>query len=251
MFGLNDKEMALYEALLAKGATTIADIAPRAGLKRPTAYLCMDALVARGLAERIKVNAKTYFHASDPAVLEKDLAASRSRLELLKKWYVNNREAVGRRNVQVFEGVERLKDLYMEIAHANSIQSWFSLGESVPFFDAVLHPFAEVLRHNGTNMRDIASDDKYSKKYAEKLRRVFGQTYSYRVLSGGFMDNDTMLFGDRMAIFGLDRGNLYAVRIEDKAVASTFRTLFEVVWKTARPGQKGVSEPVAQEAALR
>lgn len=251
MFGLNDKELALYEALLAKGAATIADVAPRAGLKRPTAYLCMDGLIARGLAERVKVNAKTYFRASDPAMLEKEMATSQSRLQQLKRWYANNREVIGRHNVQVFEGADRLCDLYTEIARANSIQSWFSLGEAAPFFDAVLHAFAETLRGNGTNMRDLVSDDANSKKYAEKLRRVFGKTYSYRILSGGFIDNDTMIFGDKIAIFGLDKGNLYAVRIEDQAVARTFRTLFETAWKAAQPVRAGESEPVAQEASLR
>ena len=59
--GLNRRETALYLALLQMGPSSILNIARKADMKRPTAYLVIDELMKKGLvAEVPKEKKKKY-----------------------------------------------------------------------------------------------------------------------------------------------------------------------------------------------
>jgi len=59
-FGLSDKEISLYLAVLANGPTTATNLARAAGLKRPTVYVLLETLLDRGLLASEKNKGKQF-----------------------------------------------------------------------------------------------------------------------------------------------------------------------------------------------
>ena len=83
--GLSDKEAAIYIALLSFDKVTIADIAKKAGVKRPTTYVILEALAKKGLVSESSVGKKTFYIAEPPEKLELFLERQIHLLEENKK----------------------------------------------------------------------------------------------------------------------------------------------------------------------
>ena len=82
--GLNDKQSAVYIALLQLGKGSAYGIADKSGLKRPTTYVIVEELIAKGLAERIPRARKQQYRAISPeqafGALEERLALAKAKL---------------------------------------------------------------------------------------------------------------------------------------------------------------------------
>src|SRR6185369_9371062 len=79
--GLKDKERDAYLALLELGEGTVAHIATKAGLKRPTAYLVMNELGQRGLVSEFKRGKHTYYAPRNPEGLVQEARSRVAELE--------------------------------------------------------------------------------------------------------------------------------------------------------------------------
>ena len=111
--GLSDKQQAAYLALLELGSAAPADIAQRAGLKRPTVYDLLSELEARGLIVSADDGGRRRYHAKPPRALldlvrlqERQLKAALPELSNLF-----NRSAT-RPAVTFREGREGIFELY-------------------------------------------------------------------------------------------------------------------------------------------
>src|SRR5260221_323616 len=80
-FGLSDKEGALYVALLELGQADVADIASRAGIKRSTAYVLLDALQSKGFVS-LRGESSRQYQAEDP---RKILAYEKTKVSQFEK----------------------------------------------------------------------------------------------------------------------------------------------------------------------
>lgn len=67
--GLSEKEAAIYLALLTFDKALVTEIAEKADIKRPTAYVILDSLEKKGLVSEINVGKKTYYLAEPPEKL--------------------------------------------------------------------------------------------------------------------------------------------------------------------------------------
>src|SRR5579863_9759160 len=86
--GLNEKQTAVYLALLQLGKGSAYSIADKSGQKRPTTYVILGELIEKGLAERVPRVRKQLYKAVSPEqafiVLEEKLALAKEKLpELL------------------------------------------------------------------------------------------------------------------------------------------------------------------------
>lgn len=75
--GLTKKEASLYLATLQEGVSSITDLAKKAKLKRPTAYLIVEDLLQKNLIVPVQVGKITHYKAGDPIYLAKDIESKR------------------------------------------------------------------------------------------------------------------------------------------------------------------------------
>src|SRR3990167_994305 len=78
--GLSEQESAVYLATLELGASSISDIAKRAGIKRPTAYYVIDGLMGKSLMSKAPRGKRTFYIAEPPRKLLTNVRAQEDKL---------------------------------------------------------------------------------------------------------------------------------------------------------------------------
>jgi sugar-specific transcriptional regulator TrmB len=79
--GLSQKEARVYLANLLLGPATVQNLAEFAGIKRVTAYVILESLISLGLASQTTQGKKTFFHAEEPANLQRLLAKKEQQVK--------------------------------------------------------------------------------------------------------------------------------------------------------------------------
>lgn len=228
--GLKDKERDAYLALLELGEGTVAHVAGKANLKRPTTYLIMSALGERGLVSEFKRGKHTYFVPRNPEGL---LEEARSRVgeleEVLPQLNLMFVRGKGKPRVIVTEGKERLDRAY---------DDWFiTKGEALFMgnIDLSLEAYPRTFQKlkyrdtsSGFSIRELIVDTQKGREYAAKES---GKYRSIRFLPSTFalFEADTAVFGDRILINSIKQ-DYFSVSIESKPMADSFRILFDALW---------------------
>ena len=85
--GLEDKEARVYVAMLELGPATVLEIAGKAEVTRPTAYVVIEALKKMGLVNTETRGKKQYFVAESPDQIKVNLDREQKLIELRKEEY--------------------------------------------------------------------------------------------------------------------------------------------------------------------
>ena len=235
--GISEKAAKIYLAGLTLGTTSVQDIARKTGLKRPTVYVHIDELIKQGLFETVSLNNKQYYRAEDPHILEARLKKSLSQFQsAIPELLESQANTLGRPQVVVYDGEKGIRRVYKEIENANSLRVWSNMTTAVytPLHEINLE-LTEAVKENGVGVKEIIADTKEAKRYSRFIARMCGPTYSARTSIIEGLANDSIIYGNVVALFRLHELNLFVVRIEDKTIADSMRALFDMAWKTAKP----------------
>ena len=234
--GLSEKEAQVYLALLELGSGTVGEIAKKANIKRPTVYVVLDELQKRGLVSKMLEGAKSTFIAEDPATLEKSVKQSLANyyelLPLFRAKYNRGKKP----RIKYYEGKEALERLYLnEIFPSKEL---FFYGASAQKLSSILPHVIEVWQQRwqplknkrGERVRELMSSDPEDIKFAQGATG----TREVRLIPKGMkFYADSVIADDKIFIISLE--NLFAISIESKDLAETYRTLVELAWQSAIP----------------
>ncbi len=233
--GLPDKEARVYLAMLELGPATMLDIAAKAGVNRPSAYVQIEALKEKGLASTQTRGVKRLFIAESPTQLEHLLAPEKKELEQKQDGLKNILKdlvalfALGEEKpvVRYFEGKEGLKTVQREVLKTKDKEMYeiFSV-------DDLERVFAEEERRE-QHERFKAKKMKYKAIYTrgtgtiqnvnlnDELRQVPEGTFPFSV--------DTIILSELVAFASL-RGKLSGAIVEHREIAKTMKALFDLAW---------------------
>ena len=233
-FGLNEKAAKIYLAALPFGTVSVAQIAQKSGLKRPTVYLYIDELLKRGLMEKSAVGKRQYYRATDIEALLRRVRNSLAELEtVLPELAALRATSTGKPQVVILEGEVGIERIYEEVVQAQSFCAWSNLVTVEKLFPHASLNIAEKIKERGITGREIIADTKEARRIARSFLRIAGATYRVRVADSELIHNDNMLYGNVCAMFRLHEFNLFVVRIEDQTIADTMRVLFDMAWRAA------------------
>jgi sugar-specific transcriptional regulator TrmB len=234
--GLSEKAGQVYLATLALGTAVVQDIAGHARLKRPTAYLYIEELLNDGLLEKVPVGKKIYYRAVDPKVLlERAQQNVQAIQDALPELQLVRSKAIGRPGVRVLEGEKAMRQVHREIAKANSIRFWSDLPTFEEKFPAAVDVLSAAIRKNQIRTREIIAATPAARRSAKRYAAVAGKYYTCRVASGGSLYNNSVVYGDVVALFRVHEFNLFVIIIEEATIAATMKTLFDLAWESAEP----------------
>ncbi len=122
-FGLNDKEIAVYTALIEFGPNPVRVLAQKSGVNRGTTYDILKSLIEQGLVSYHNKDTHQYFAAESP---EKLIAALEERVrqtEKLKQEIEGNLPEIkslferegGRPQIKLFEGAKGIKQILNDV----------------------------------------------------------------------------------------------------------------------------------------
>lgn len=231
--GLNEKQAAVYTALLQIGHASAYAVALKSGLKNPTAYVVLGELAKKGLAHRVPRAKKRLYVARPPeeafAVAEEKLKVAKSVLpELLAMAGMHGAPV----RTRYFEGPKQVKDAYFDtLEHGKGeIAGWIS--DSV--FKEVGHEqlyrdFQPKRIKRGIKARLILPNtptmEKYSSDDAATLKETrTDQSLEYKPAS------EMLIYGeDRVAITSFEE--VMALIIESKKIHDLMKGIFEAHWR--------------------
>ncbi len=242
--GLSENEARVYLALLEIGSATADEVAKKAGVKRPTTYVQLEALMKMGLVSSFEKiikkggAGKTYFRAEDPdhlqKIVENENAKAKERASTLK----NNLPELSnlfklsgtRPKVRFFEGKEGLQTMQDEALKMKNKQII-----SIADVDGILkifpnHPEKHAPRRvqKGIKSRLIYTSSK-GDILGRENKALLRETRFIPVEQFPFTC-DLAIYDDVMSISAF-RDKSAGVLIEDRDIANSMRALFELLWK--------------------
>jgi sugar-specific transcriptional regulator TrmB len=232
-FGLDQKEAKIYLALLTLGPATVLEIAKRAAVKRPTVYVLLEKMLAQGLVARTSSSGRTRYSAEPPDVLLRAIRTKEETLhEALPILQAMMAAAKKRPNITIHEGHEGLARLYDEIFESPDIRFFGSMKDLKRSFSDIVERFIQLSKRRKTRVRDLLTHHPVDLEWAH---RAVSEHYAVRILPREFdFAIDCAIYGEKVAILSV-KDDFFAVVIESKEVADSFRALHTLAWQSAIP----------------
>lgn len=229
--GLSGQEGAVYLAALELGSSSISDIARKAGIKRPTAYYVIDALMDKNLISKAPRGKRILYIAEPPSRLLANLRAQEEKLvNVLPRLESLQNSAGNKPRIRFYESREAIDALFREvfkthkkmltIGSMQSISDFFSYEEIAAWF--------RLLRDEGGKIYDLLDSSEGAKKYARAAyRKGLGPI---RYLPEDFkIGTDMLIVGDQVLL--ISYSSMIGVLIENSEIAQTQRQTFEFMWR--------------------
>jgi len=232
VIGLDEAEASAYLALLELDEASIAQIAGKAKLKRPTTYLIVEALKEKGLVSMVKRKKKTLFLAEDPRKILDMLEERKQKMNRIMPELLSFANALDKKpGIRYFEGQEGIKTVYRDTLNfpEQEFQAFFSEVFLKHFDEKFFTEFyydqrlqkrifvRAILPDNADTRQLVAQDQAQLRK--SKLAPV-----------GMFhMNIEINTYGkDKVGIISFEED--FALIIESKKIHDSLKNLFELVW---------------------
>lgn len=238
--GLNEKEAAIYLALLQVDTASVIDIAKKTGVNRSTVYVVLEGLMKKGLVSETESGKKVHYHAESPERLEAFVEGQRMVFEERSKRLPDIIPQI--KSVQRASG-ERPVVKYFEGHDA-------ALGSHLLFFNAEDKEGVGYFIFNRDLVEDIFSPNEISA--AQKIRpgkQIKAKTL-YTSTKTTLPTNelserikidsekypiscDISIYEDRVQIIAMDK-SISTIFIQSKDVADTLKSLFKLAFDCVR-----------------
>lgn len=234
--GLSEKEAKVYLAMLELGPTTMLQIAAKAEINRPTAYVQIESLKKHGLVSTQTKGKKQLFIAENPEYLQTLLDTEKrvldSRKEELSKILPELKTlyniAGEKPLVRFFEGKEGLLKVQKEFLHTKD-----KLILGISAIDNVLKTFPEREEYvSQRTKKGIRAKLIYTSATGPKSKQVDeGLLLETRFIPPEKFpfSADITIYNQSVAIASL-MDKITCTVIEQKAIADSFRGLFNFMW---------------------
>ncbi len=241
--GLSQNEVKAYLAALELGAATAQQIAAKAAVVRPTAYVAIGGLVKRGLMSSHTRGKKQFFQAERPTQLirlieeeKKKLAARESGLKSLLPGLEALISMAGEKpEVKYYEGLEGLEAIRALIyetktSYVDVIACSERVRESVPEETRIVHDYRLKKRNTpGRQINIIDNPKAHSKPAIEQDSWKIKHIYCPGFNSYG----EIAIFSNFIALV-IHSPKLVGIVIKSADLASTIRMLFDIAWRSGQ-----------------
>lgn len=238
--GLSESEIALYELLLNIGEAPVVEIVRQSKLKRPTVYKYLYSLEEKGLVTQKELKKKIHFRPEPPSKLlefanQQYENLDRTRLDLqsminsLTSLYV---QSVERPVVKVFEGVEGLKEIYLDtLKDEKEIYAILQTEDVEPtLLKWLITSYSKKRARLKIPTKVIASSGigsyKYSQRDKKELRTTMIIPYEKYPIA-----QEIVIYGDKVAFINYKKGEaLIGIIIKHPQIAQTMKSFFNLAW---------------------
>lgn len=256
--GLTKNEQDIYLYLLENGNSIASMIAKRLGIKRVTVYAALETLTKKNLVNSFQKNNVFYFEAVSPDEIvnicnrqvEKDLElkkqaeAAMAELKKLENKQVQSVFEI-KGKVKYYQGLDAVKKLINEtLEEGQKEQLCFGLNKyhTEHLWDD-WKAYTKKRASIGMNVRSIQPDIKPAKEYKKRDNNELRVT---RLIPNKKFPADCELniIGDMIAIFSSHGEEPTGMKLYNKDIARTLKSLFELGWEKAEEyDKKGKKTP--------
>lgn len=243
--GLSRHEALIYTKLLESGDLSAGILAKVTKIKRPTVYLALKELGARGLIIEI-FGKKKLFRAENPEKLTKITKRRRRKLiddeleldQLIPALLKVTKNKITEPEVKVMRGMQAIKNLLEDISASK--QSWYFFGSSENIIKAI--PFQELneLTIDTDKLREWAGrpkvyfiTDKGIRKLAH-FREHKPAIREIKILPNIIKEKSALLiYDDKVVILNIGE-NTFATVINSKETTGMVKLMFNMLWESIK-----------------
>jgi len=234
-FYLSEKEAKVYLAALELGRSRVSLIAKKAGLNRITAYEILKRLVEMGIAHSAAYGGIQTFTVISPKTLVEKME---SRLAVAKKVLPELSLLTGggahKPAIAFYEGAEGIRSIYedtlsceekliINIAHSQNLLN--VIGKD--YFDQYVK---KRVRRN-IKVKVLLSDTTENKKYKQEIKSALREVKFFDDKKYP-LPNEILVYDDKIA--HLSFSALVGVVVEDKDIAQSLKSLWQMVWDSVK-----------------
>lgn len=227
--GLEEKEAKVYLGLLKLGESTATKIAQRTNLDRTLIYQLTNKLIAKGLVSYIIKNNVKYFISAEPKKLLEEIKEKEVRVrEALPDLIALAKKQEEETKVEVYKGKKGLGTVLKDIILTK--EDYVAFGEEGRFqkeFPIEVHQFMnQVIKHNIHEKVLVRAD------FRGKILKTKNSEHRY-IAKEYLSPVTTVVYGNKV-VNVIWTAPYYAILIENKEVADSFRSQFMALWKIAK-----------------
>ncbi len=236
--GLSADEANVYELMLGLGVAPIQKILPKSGLKRGTLYNVLRRLVERGLLIEKEGAKKATFEVASPAALEKFMSTEAARIEETKKRLTDRLPqlqslynlAMHKPNVQFFEGMAGVQHVLDDSLTTKTENYTYIDNEAMNKYAGKLNEsYVKKRAALGIRKKMITVDSPYIRARVKSFNPNFTAVH---VIDGKNYPFATVMqiYDNKVSYITLNEKIMIGIIIEDSAIATMHRALFEFTW---------------------
>lgn len=235
-FGLSEKEVKVYLALLESGESTGGEIAQECNFHRRTAYDVLDSLLKKGL---VSYSVKKYvrvYHAADPKTLLMRLEQRKDLLAAVIPTLESLSQSKEQPVVNVYVGKEGLRTILND--HLSSGKILLIYGgamQIVSTMPSVHKKYISERKRLNIKVRGIMVD-------TPQVRKILSETplFEYKFLPPGVSAPVIWwVYGDTV-VFIYWREEPFAIQLRSKPFAESFRQYFDNTWREETTTYRGL-----------
>lgn len=240
--GLDEKQAAVYLALLELGTASVQSIAQKALLKRPTTYLILDELKGRGLVSVVPRAKKVLYTAESP---EKFLGDLYKKQELLKRFMPNMlalyNAKITKPQVLLFEGKEGVAKVYDKIFASPEVLFFSTIRDVFSMFPEMPKILKKRVETRQTKFRELLTQTSADLEYVTWVKQ--GEYYQSRFAPKNFSEflTDSAIFGNSVAFFSF-KPTVFAVQIDSREISQSLKVLFDLAWQAGEIYEKVMND---------
>jgi len=231
--GFREPEAKVYLALLELGESTVQPLARKAGVQRTYCYDILQLLADRGAVSMYERGGRRRYIAEDPLTIERHYAERGQQLSSavpeLRSIY---NHAPGKPKMRYYEGKEGLISIYEELPHVRSYCSITSPDDR----DRAVGPYVATLAKRIDEKRIPGRE--LVTEHAKGIAYLADPDPAYRQIrplpKGARMETDILIFDNKLVLISCTP-DIHAVTIESPAIVQTHQTMFDLLWKAAKP----------------
>jgi len=227
--GIDDKQAKVYLAALELGSATVQELAEKSGIKRTSIYNFLEEMKQLGLLTEIEEGRHSLLIAEDPNVL---LQRANQQVQNITKLLPNLMGVFNlpgnKPKVRYYKGIEGIKNAWIDIIATK--ETIYSFSDYEKMFKAMPDEWAwnipEQRVENKIFFYCVAKDGPWGRKVKKKDKQQMRET---RLIKNINFETEVNIYGNKVMMLSFRRPYA-AVIIEDRAIALTMKTVWELVW---------------------
>lgn len=241
--GLNVKEARVYLALLSLEKATAYTIATRSGLKKPTSYVVLNNLVAKGFVLKIPFKEKRVFMAKSP---RECMASAKEKIsdaeEMLPELLAIQKKSDEKANISYYEKIEGVREMYQKLI--KNMRDKNENNRNFIAFYAHQKDTPQILQKYWLNLNEEYGEHKIKRRYITtehpsiqkyldintikklgvEMKALSEKDYSSNI-SIEIYDNFVQIISHR---------HIQGVLIENPDIADVMKQIFNLVWNLTK-----------------
>lgn len=237
--GLTRNEVKVYLALLELGSVPAGALIKKVGMHRAAVYDIIDLLTDKGVVSYVVKANRKYFEAQDPDRLLEYLDSKKQELlrkeqelrKLLPELQLKRRLSKETQEGTIYKGKKGLKSIFEDILKER--KPWLVFGATGRFKE-IFHAYF-IHFHNRRAKLRIPLKIIFNETVRKERRQRELRLCDIRYLPKSYITpSTTYVYGDKIAII-LWSPEPMAFLMRSRSVADSYRSFFEILWKTAKP----------------